>query len=160
MNTAIFVIIFVALGLTVVLAAMRAGGRRSPETNSSGRGGRRAVAIGTALAVLVFAVAIPVAVGIDGSKQAEAGPVKLTASQEAGREKFAKGCQQCHTLAAANATGRVGPNLDAIRPPKELTLNAIEQGRARGRGQMPALLFTGKDAEEVADFVAATAGRG
>ena len=160
MNTAIFVIIFVGLGLTVVLAAMRAGGRRSPETSSSGRAGRRAVAIGTALAVLVFAVAIPVAVGIDGGNNAEAGPVKLTAAQEAGRENFAKACQQCHTLSSANATGRVGPNLDVLRPPKELTLNAIKQGRAQGRGQMPALLFTGKDAEEVADFVAATAGRG
>ena len=37
-------------------------------------------------------------------------------------------------------------------------LNAIEEGRARGHGQMPALLYQGKEAEDVADFVAAVAG--
>jgi mono/diheme cytochrome c family protein len=113
----------------------------------------------TVIATLLFGIAIPVAVGIDGADQAEAGAVNLTAAQEAGREKFAKACQQCHTLAATNATGRVGPNLDVIRPPKELTVDAILKGRARGRGQMPSLLFTGRDAEEVAEFVAAVAGR-
>ena len=156
----IVVIFFVLVGLAVVLAAMRAGSKRTPETSSSGRGSRRALAIGVALTVLVFAVAIPVAVGVDGAGKAEAGPVKLTAAQEAGREKFSQACQQCHTLKAANATGRVGPNLDVLRPPKELTVDAIIKGRAQGRGQMPSMLFTGKEAEEVADFVAATAGRG
>ncbi len=37
-------------------------------------------------------------------------------------------------------------------------LNTIEEGRARGLGQMPALLYQGKEAEEVANFVAAVAG--
>jgi len=38
-------------------------------------------------------------------------------------------------------------------------LNAILEGRARGLGQMPAQLYQGREAEEVADFVAAVAGR-
>ncbi len=37
-------------------------------------------------------------------------------------------------------------------------LGAIAEGRARGLGQMPALLYQGKEAEQVADFVAAVAG--
>ena len=37
-------------------------------------------------------------------------------------------------------------------------LNAIQQGRAQGRGQMPADLVDGQDAQDVADFVAAVAG--
>jgi hypothetical protein len=37
-------------------------------------------------------------------------------------------------------------------------LNAIAKGRARCLGQMPALLYQGKEAEEVAEFVAAVAG--
>jgi len=41
---------------------------------------------------------------------------------------------------------------------KGLVLDAIEKGRARGLGQMPALLYQGKEAEEVADFVATVAG--
>jgi len=36
--------------------------------------------------------------------------------------------------------------------------NAIEEGRARGLGQMPALLYQGKEARDVANFVAAVAG--
>ncbi len=38
-------------------------------------------------------------------------------------------------------------------------LSAILEGRARGNGQMPALLFQGKEAEDVANYVAAVAGR-
>jgi hypothetical protein len=37
-------------------------------------------------------------------------------------------------------------------------LTAIKEAPARGLGQMPALLYQGKEAEEVADFVAAVAG--
>jgi hypothetical protein len=37
-------------------------------------------------------------------------------------------------------------------------LGAITEGRARGLGQMPALLYQGKEAEDVASFVAAVAG--
>ena len=37
---------------------------------------------------------------------------------------------------------------------KALVLSAISEGRARGLGQMPALLYQGKEAEQVAEFVA------
>ncbi|TML97807.1 MAG: cytochrome c [Actinobacteria bacterium] len=76
-----------------------------------------------------------------------------------GRELFTKNCATCHTLRAVNAVGKVGPNLDQLRPPKELVLNAIEAGRARGNGQMPADLVAGQEAKDVAAFVAAVAGR-
>ena len=39
-----------------------------------------------------------------------------------------------------------------------LVENAIAEGRARGLGNMPAMLYTGKEAEDVAEFVAAVAG--
>ena len=62
--------------------------------------------------------------------------------------------------------GRIGPNLDVRvgsqiateEGRKALVLNAVAEGRARGLGQMPALLYQGREAEEVADFVAAVAG--
>jgi mono/diheme cytochrome c family protein len=85
--------------------------------------------------------------------------VKLTEAQQHGRELFAEYCANCHTLKAANAVGKVGPDLDPLRPPKGLVLDAIQKGRARGQGQMPAELLRGKDAEDVADFVATVAGR-
>ena len=62
-------------------------------------------------------------------------------------------------LAATSAVAQVGPNLDGLRPPKGLVLDAIEKGRARGQGQMPAKLLTGEDAEHVADFIERVAGR-
>ena len=37
-------------------------------------------------------------------------------------------------------------------------LDAIAKGRARGQGQMPALLLTGKEAKDVASFIEAVAG--
>ena len=73
---------------------------------------------------------------------------------------FAEKCSTCHTLAASNAVGRVGPNLDNLRPPKGLVLDAIKNGRARGQGQMPAGLIDGSDAQDVAAYIAATAGHG
>ncbi len=88
------------------------------------------------------------------------GGLHLTAEQQKGRELFAHTCAVCHTLAATNSVGRTGPNLDVrvgddISTPagrKALVLNAIAEGRARGLGQMPALLYQGKEAEEVASF--------
>jgi hypothetical protein len=72
----------------------------------------------------------------------------------------------CHTLAAVKSAGRIGPNLDVrvgqqVSTPsgrRALVLSAILEGRARGLGQMPALLYQGREAEEVAEFVAAVAG--
>ena len=94
------------------------------------------------------------------------GGVQLNGEQQKGRELFAHSCTACHTLAAVESVGRIGPNLDVrvgddIATPagrKALVLNAIAEGRARGLGQMPALLYQGKEAEQVASFVAAVAG--
>jgi mono/diheme cytochrome c family protein len=96
--------------------------------------------------------------GKEQSKEAQSG-ITLTEDQKKGRELFANSCVQCHTLKAANAVGTVGPSLDALRAPKQLVYDAIIKGRARGQGQMPAQLFEGREARQVADFVAAVAGR-
>lgn len=161
--TAAFVIAFVALGVTVVLAAMRSGRRApakaGPATSRDGRGG--ATTALTLFAVLI-GLGVPLAVMITNSdrKAKDAiGGVDLTANQAEGRQLFARNCSTCHTLRAANSVGKVGPNLDVLRPPASLTLNAIKMGRARGRGQMPAELLDGQDAKNVASFLAAVAGR-
>ena len=41
---------------------------------------------------------------------------------------FGEHCGVCHTLAAANAVGKVGPNLDVIQPTEQLTLHTIMYG--------------------------------
>jgi len=156
---------WLVLGLGVFFVAFRGGRRRGARGAPGGetRGSRRAVATGSLVVWVVFGLGLPALVlatngGDHKSKQAPGG-VDLTSAQVNGRKLFAKNCATCHTLHAVNAVGRVGPNLDQLRPPKALVLNAIQAGRARGNGQMPADLVAGQDAKDVADFVAAVAGR-
>ena len=159
MSTLLFVLFFLVVGLAVVLVAMRSGSK-GPVLDSRKKGARRALAWMTALAVLLFVVAVPIAVAIDNSDQDKrAGSITLTAKERAGRQVFNERCVQCHILGASNAVQRVGPNLDTLRPPKGLVLDAIAKGRARGQGQMPAQIVVGEEADDVAAYVARVAGR-
>jgi cytochrome c551 len=155
-----FIITFIVVGLVVVAAAFSGGRRDADRPAGPSRRGRRGVAIGVGVFVLLLGILVPALVIASARDTKKApGGVKLTAADERGREIFAERCATCHTLAAANAVGKVGPNLDQLHPPKALVLNAIQQGRARGQGQMPANLIDGQDAQEVSAFVAKVAGR-
>ena len=153
---------WVVLGTIVILVAMRGGPRGARETlHLESRIARRVRATGIGI-VFAFGLAVPIAVAVtNAAHKARTGPpgVKLTAGEARGRDLFALRCATCHTLHGARAVGRVGPNLDVLRPPEVLILDAIANGKARGRGQMPAGLYDGKDARDVAQFVAAVAGR-
>jgi mono/diheme cytochrome c family protein len=83
----------------------------------------------------------------------------LTAADKEGRVLFGQHCAICHTLAAANAVGKVGLNLDALQPPQSLVLTTVQNGLSIGHGTMPAALVVGKQAVDVADFVSAVAGK-
>ena len=114
------------------------------------------------LLALALGVLIPAAVIAAVSNRddiPEANVTDLTVSEKNGRELFGQRCANCHTLKAANAIAAIGPNLDELRPTKELVLNAIENGRANGNGQMAVGLYTGEDAEDVANFVAKAVGQ-
>lgn len=80
-----------------------------------------------------------------------------TASTEPGRQLFAQTCGSCHTLADAGTSGTVGPSLDVLEPDAATVETAIRAGGA-GTGAMPAGLYSGKQAEQVAAYVAAVAG--
>jgi mono/diheme cytochrome c family protein len=161
--------IWLLVGLGVFFVAMRGGPRGAREslyTQSSL--GRRLVTLGIVL-LFAFGLAVPALVlAFNGENKASVGVggLHLNAEQQRGRDLFARACVFCHTLAAVKSVGRIGPNLDvrvgADIPTeagrKALVASAIAEGRARGLGQMPALLYQGKEAEEVASFVAAVAG--
>lgn len=87
------------------------------------------------------------------------GPVALTAYQQAGKDKFVRSCRRCHSLADAAAVSTVGPDLDRLRPSRELVIDAVLQGRKRGRGPMPRGLLPENGAAEVAAYLEAVAGR-
>jgi len=160
MAALVFASFFVALGLGVVLMAMRGGPRGVRDTLERER--RKPLHAGefaVAAAIALFGLVVPAIVL--SSDQAAAGPAgsKLSADLQSGRELFNQRCATCHTLDDAGAVGRVGPDLDVLAPTAGLTENAIEEGIARGQGQMPAQLVEGEDAKHVAEYVAEVAGR-
>jgi mono/diheme cytochrome c family protein len=158
-----FVALFVVIGLAVFFVAFRGGGKAMPQTAAQRRRKiGRPVLLLIAVLSIGFGVVIPLLTllhNADDQADAAIGGVKLTAAQENGRELFKERCATCHTLEDAGAVGLVGPDLDTMRPPEALILDAIEKGRARGQGQMPGELFAGTEAREVADYVATVAGR-
>jgi mono/diheme cytochrome c family protein len=163
-GTLVFVLAFLAIGLSVVLAAMRSG-RPPAGSKPQSRGTRRAWGLGIAAVIVALGVALPVVVlvsnGDDHAKEG-AGGVQLSSAETTGRSLFARNCSTCHTLAGSHAVGRVGPNLDTLNGGNlqpAFVLDAIQKGRASGNGQMPAGLLYGDDAKDVAAYVSAVAGR-
>jgi cytochrome c6 len=68
----------------------------------------------------------------------------------AGKQVFeTAGCKSCHTLKDAGATGTVGPNLDQVKPPLDLVIDRV----TNGKGVMPS--FSGQLSEkQIADVAA------
>jgi mono/diheme cytochrome c family protein len=165
----VVIVLWLLVGLGVFFVAMHRGprgARRSLYTES--KIGQRGIALGIAV-LFAFGLVVPALVmAFNGTHKASVavGGLRLNHEQQKGRELFARTCGVCHTLAAVKSVGRIGPNLDVrvgvdIATPagrKALVLSAITEGRARGLGQMPAGLYQGKEAEEVANFVAVVAG--
>src|SRR4051794_5236764 len=155
-----FIVAFVVVGLIVVGAAFSGGRRTADRPPGPSRTNRRGVAIAVGLLVLALGVLVPALVIAAGRNSQKApGGVSLTAADERGREIFPPRGATSPALGAASGGGRVGPTLNQLPPPKALALDAIQKGRARGQGQMPAGLVDGQQAQEVADFVAKVAGR-
>jgi mono/diheme cytochrome c family protein len=159
------VLAFITIGATVLFFAFGGGARGAREQLHRGetRGGRRFAIVATLLVMVVFGGGIPALVlAVNNDKQSDnaIGGIELNKAQQDGRQLFARKCATCHTLKAANAVGRVGPNLDQKQGlNKALVVNAVEVGRAQGSGQMPANLLSGEDVQNVASFVATVAGR-
>ncbi len=130
----------------------------------------RLVSVARGKAVLVTSLALAagaLAAGCDTQEEADL---------DRGKDLFTTGCATCHALAEARATATIGPDLDA----------AFSQARAAGMDQdtiegvvedqiahprpvdegdedyaqtyMPADIFTGSDARDVAAYVASVAG--
>jgi mono/diheme cytochrome c family protein len=162
-------IFWLLVGLGIFFVAMHRGPRGARRTlYTEGKVGRSVVTLGITL-LFAFGLAVPALVlAFNGDHKASiaVGGLHLNSQQQKGRELFARSCSVCHTLKAVRAVGRIGPDLDVrvgedIATPagrRALVLGAIAEGRARGLGQMPAQLYEGKEAEQVASFVAAVAG--
>jgi mono/diheme cytochrome c family protein len=162
MTTLVFVLVFIVLGLGTFLVAI-GGGRRGlgAALHSQSRGSRRLASVVFIAALAALGVALPAAViaGVHDRNDIPHANVKnLTKAELRGRELFGERCAICHTLKASNAVGIVGPDLDTLAPSKQLVLFTIKNGKAGGNGQMPAGLYEGQDAEDVAAYVAKAVG--
>jgi len=163
--------VVLALGLFFIAIRGGLGGARAA-LQSRSRGSRRATRILLVGVYLAFGIAVPVAflTGNGANASSQIGGIKLTVADKRGRDLFGEHCGVCHTLAAASADGKVGPNLDMLQPATSLIIHTLAYGCLQapssgssqtclGQGNMPARIVQGRDATDVADFVAKVAGK-
>jgi mono/diheme cytochrome c family protein len=170
----LFAAFWVVVGFLVFFLGIRGGPTAALET--SGRRGthasRRAMTWVFVVTYVAFGAVLPAVflIGNHNSANGQVGGIKLNAAEKRGREIFGERCGLCHTLAAANAAGKVGPNLDVVQPTQQLVLHTIQNGclpnppkgsqeSCLGEGVMPADVVQGTDAVDVAKFVARVAGQ-
>lgn len=163
MAVLVFLLFWVIVAIGLVVVGIRSGRGGKPSEVQTRRGGRAYWYVAFGIVLVGFGAGLPIASSFgrdsDSRSVPEADINELTDGQEHGRELFHKYCSVCHTLAAANAVARVGPDLDKLRPTKGLVLDAIKNGRARGNGAMARNLVVGEDAQDVAEFVAVAVGQ-
>jgi mono/diheme cytochrome c family protein len=161
-STIVFVAVFVILGLGTLLLAMSGGrGGLSSVLHSQSRGSRRFATLAFVVLLFLFGIVVPAAVIAANENQTDiphAGITNLTEQEKHGQELFGRRCGLCHSLKAANAVAQVGPDLDQLAPNEKFVRDAILKGRSNGNGQMPAQIYTGEDAADVAKFVAKSVG--
>jgi cytochrome c6 len=83
----------------------------------------------------------------------ETEPSQAAGDPAAGKEVFLgeSGCASCHTLADAQATGAIGPNLDAVKPSYDKVVSQV----TNGGGGMPPFgdSLTEEQIQDVAAYV-------
>jgi cbb3-type cytochrome c oxidase subunit III len=94
------------------------------------------------------------------------GGIASGGDQSTGKKLFLSKCAGCHTLADAGSHGTIGPNLDDAftysrrQGFKQVTIEQVVRDQIElAAGAMPKNLVTGTDADSVAAYVAAVAGK-
>lgn len=169
----IIAVVFTGLAIGIAYSASKGGFTGLANAlQTTSRSGTRLLNSVLVFVFVAFGVAIPLIfiLGNRANSDAQVGGIRLTASEQVGRELFAEHCAVCHTLSADNAVGKVGPNLDELKPPEAIVLSTIANGclqkpasasantNCLGYGTMPAEEVQGQQATDVAKFVAAVAG--
>ncbi len=170
------VVLFVAFWVVVaggLFAIANRSGRGPARSRRASSTRRRFSNVVLVLVYVGFGLALPAVmlIGNANRSSAQVGGLKLTANEKEGRNLFGAHCAVCHTLAAANAVGKTGPNLDTLKPSEPLILHTLANGCLQdppspsspqtclGYGTMPADIVEGEQAEQVAAFVARVAGQ-
>lgn len=167
----IIAVLFTGLAVVVAFGASKgtfSGLGKAMLTTS--RSGSRALNGTLAIVYVAGIIALPLVfiIGNRDNSNAQVGGIRLTPAMAAGRELFGEHCGICHTLAADNAVGKIGPNLDELRPSEAQVLRTLANGCLQkptssatvclGYGTMPADIVEGQQAKDIAVFVSRIAG--
>lgn len=80
---------------------------------------------------------------------------RTTDAHDNGAAVFARACASCHALAAASSDAAIGPDLDQVGDAPSTIRRQIAHGGGPPQGPwMPAGLVSGRDARDVADYIA------
>jgi|SRR3954468_13526776 cytochrome c553 len=161
MFVVIFLVPWILIGIGVLFIAFSGGPGQARHAYLT----RGSVVFRIAIVVIYLGVGIAVpAIILTNRDNAEGATNKTrtvipTAQVQRGKTLFRATCASCHTLAAVNARGVTGPDLDRIGTlTKARVLSAIKIG-GTGQGRMPSGLLQGQNAQDVAAFLQAVAGK-
>jgi cytochrome c1 len=159
-----FLAVWILIGIGVIFVSFSGGPGAAREAYLTR--GRRAFGALIVLTYIGLGIAIPaVVIASRGTREGNDTALQQTKLRDAGSQiqsgkvLFTETCAACHSLSAVNARGVTGPNLDNIGTvTKGRVLSAIKIG-GTGQGRMPAGLLQGQNAQAVATFVSAVAGK-
>lgn len=165
MNVWIFLVPWILVGLGVIFVGFSGGPGRARQAYLTR--GNRAFQVTILVIYLGIGLAVP-AIILSARSNAEGATSQLqtkhaSAQLQSGKTLFRATCASCHTLAAVNARGVTGPDLDRIglshtQASIKRVENAIRVG-GTGQNRMPSGLLQGQNAADVAAFVSAVAGK-
>src|SRR2546421_1861224 len=152
MAAAAIIIAFLVLGGGVIFVAFSGGPARAREAYLTG--GNRFFKLVLPLIYLGIGIAVPALVIANGKAgegaKGHLADVTPNKTEAKGKQLFRQTCASCHSLAAVNARGVTGPNLDQLgQVTPQRVENAIRIG-GTGQKRMPAGLLQGQDAKDVA----------
>jgi mono/diheme cytochrome c family protein len=161
MYVLLFLIPWLLIGIGVLFIGFSGGpgqARRAYLTRASGPFKLLIVIVYTGIGLAVPAIILVSRQDAEGATNKLQTVIPSNQVQK-GKTLFRATCASCHTLAAVNARGVTGPDLDRIGTMTTArVLNAIKIG-GTGQDRMPSGLLQGTNAQAAAAFVAAVAGK-
>jgi mono/diheme cytochrome c family protein len=161
MEVIAFLLPFVLLGMVVIFVAFSGGPSAAREAYRAR--GTRGFQVVFPIVFIFFGAVVPALV-LAAREEAVGGTgalttAKLTKEEDLGKTLFQQQCKTCHALAATNARGVTGPNLDQIGEVTPQRIETAIKNGGTGQKRMPARLLEGEEAAAVAKYVAKVAGK-
>jgi cytochrome c5 len=164
MEIAGFLVLWILVGIGVIFVSFSGGPGAAREAYMTR--GRRVFALLVVLAYVGIGIAVPaVVIASRGTRLGNSAQLSQTkvrdvrAAVHDGKQIFSESCASCHTLAASNARGVTGPDLDNIGTVTPARVRSAIKIGGTGQNRMPAGLLQGQQANDVAQYVSTVAGK-